>query len=163
MDQLIHSLLAFGRLAPKSVHPQLLGLDELLRPIVGNDPKCELVKPLPAIFADPQLASTLFRELISNALKFHLPGGAARIIITGQSAENRALVSVEDFGIGISDECRTRLFQPFHRFCADGSYAGAGMGLAIAARAAHLIGGSIRLDHGRGPTRFIVDLPSNQT
>ncbi|HUS36109.1 MAG TPA: ATP-binding protein [Verrucomicrobiae bacterium] len=162
MDRLIHSLLKFGRLAPKSIHPQALELGVVISEIVGKQANCEIAAPLPKVFADPQLTATLFRELIANALKFAQPGRPQRVVISGRSAEKKALIAIEDFGIGIADECRPKLFQPFHRFCTDGSYEGSGMGLAIAARAAHLIGGSIRLENGREPTRFVVELPAAQ-
>jgi PAS domain S-box-containing protein len=160
MDRLIQSLLKYGRLAPKAVCPERLDLQLVISKIIDNRPNCEVLQPLPMAFADAQLVSTLFREVISNGLKFSSPPQPARVVISGRRAGNKAAIAVEDFGVGIQDECRAKLFQPFHRFCGEGFYEGSGMGLAIAARAAHLIGGSIRLENSREPTRFVVELPA---
>lgn len=167
MDKLIHSLLKFGRLTPKTIQRERIELDPLVRHWLEDSREqinrlnaiCEVVGPLPAICGDENLTRALFQELLNNALKFHGQTSPPRIKLSGTRSDGQVTIAVEDFGIGIAPECHAKLFQPFHQFCEDGTFEGTGMGLAIAARVAHLMGGSVKLDHFSQPTRFIVELP----
>src|SRR5690606_8189082 len=71
---------------------------------------------------------------------------------------------VTDTGVGISEEQRERLFQPFVQGEADTTrrHGGTGLGLAICRRLAELMGGSVRLlsSGGNGSTfQLRLDLP----
>lgn len=107
-------------------------------------------------------------NLISNAIKFTEAGG--RIIISVQDqagtagGKNRQRFSVVDNGIGVPEDLRTRVFDPF--FQADDSttrrFGGVGLGLAVARRVAESLGGTLTVEKpgGRG-SRFdlILELP----
>ncbi|MBK8048028.1 MAG: hypothetical protein IPK16_13370 [Anaerolineales bacterium] len=73
-------------------------------------------------------------------------------------------MTVWDTGIGISEEQKACLFQPFtqvdQRLAR--AYEGIGLGLALAKRIVDLLGGSIELksEVGKG-SRFTVTLPQN--
>jgi signal transduction histidine kinase len=106
------------------------------------------------------LLARLLDNLIENALKYSVPGSRVDVIMASNHAE--AVVTVEDQGRGIASEDLAAIFQPFFRSHAARSagIAGAGLGLAIAARIATACGG--RLDCtselGRG-SRFTLRLP----
>ena len=111
--------------------------------------------------ADRNLLRSILQNLISNALRYTQAGGvllAARKRDGGETAE----VGVWDTGPGIADEALSRIFEEFARLVdVDRSgQRGAGLGLAIAARAAELQRTSISVASavGRG-SRFSVRLP----
>lgn len=78
----------------------------------------------------PRLQQVL-SNLISNAVKFSNPGG--RVEIGAHLLDGHVEVTVRDYGLGISDEFRPRIFQKFAQ--ADGSdtrsRGGTGLGLSI--------------------------------
>ena len=61
------------------------------------------------VFADQNMLQTVIRNLLSNAIKFTPKGG--RVTISAKPAENMmTMISVEDTGIGMSDQLRNDLF-----------------------------------------------------
>jgi signal transduction histidine kinase len=132
------------------------------------------------------LKQVLVYEL-SNALKFTKDGGEVGILVRLVSAEafkqvlehefvgalaDRALsferfvrIVVEDTGIGIPKEERSKLFKPFEQL--DGSlsrnHEGSGLGLAIVKRLVELHNGAVTLasEVDRG-SRFSVWIPLRQ-
>jgi diguanylate cyclase (GGDEF)-like protein len=77
---------------------------------------------------------------------------------------NRVHLSIEvtDTGIGISEEFRAHLFDPFSQqdFKIARKYGGTGLGLAISKRLLDLMGGTIRCESPeQGGTRFRIDIP----
>lgn len=103
-------------------------------------------------------------NLISNALKFTQEGGVTvDVAASGQTVGGGAIVfSVSDTGIGISDEQKAHLFQPFEQ--ADASirrrFGGTGLGLAICKRLVEGMKGEIDVDSRPGQgSRFHFTLP----
>ena len=100
-------------------------------------------------------------NLLGNAVKFTNTGRIdLRLGCTPDGAGLR--FAVVDTGPGIpSDKCH-RLFQEFERVnpAADANVEGAGLGLALSARIAHLLGGTIGYrDNPAGGSVFSLDLP----
>ncbi|MDO8896949.1 MAG: PocR ligand-binding domain-containing protein, partial [Bacteroidales bacterium] len=60
------------------------------------------------VHADKPMLQTILRNLISNAIKFTMPGGSVNI--TAESTRNEVIVSVKDTGIGIPKEMIDELF-----------------------------------------------------
>lgn len=99
-------------------------------------------------------------NLLSNACKFSHAGG--RVVLRAMTQDNKAKIEVQDFGRGIPDVFRERIFQKFAQAdSSDGrSKGGTGLGLAIAREIVIHMGGDIsyRSVFGEG-TVFIVELP----
>jgi CheY-like chemotaxis protein len=71
-------------------------------------------------------------------------------------------VAVQDTGLGLTDEQRAALFQPFNRLGRERSgLPGTGIGLVISRRLAEMMGGSLRAEavDGEG-ARFVLRLPA---
>lgn len=100
-------------------------------------------------------------NLISNAIKFTEKGDV--VITVNQSANGELFdVSVQDSGIGISDDKKDTILAPFSQ--ADNSitrrYGGTGLGLAITEQLVGLMGGALHVDSelGKGST-FAFSIP----
>lgn len=104
-------------------------------------------------------------NIITNAIKFTKKGGRVRFSVTCEEAANDRMnfcFTVEDTGIGMSEEFMKRMFKPFTQ--EDGSntsrYQGSGLGLAISRNLIELMGGTITADSFVGVgTTFRIMLP----
>jgi signal transduction histidine kinase/ActR/RegA family two-component response regulator len=111
---------------------------------------------------DPLRLRQILLNLASNAVKFTDKGTVViRAVPAGSDPETVAF-EVVDTGVGIAEEARSRLFQPFSQ--ADDTitrhYGGTGLGLAIVKNLIELQGGSISVDSEEGVgTCFRVTLP----
>jgi two-component system phosphate regulon sensor histidine kinase PhoR len=100
---------------------------------------------LPPLKLDKEKIISLLINLLGNAIKYTLPGGSVRLVVSSQSDEIR--VSVEDTGIGISTEDQEKVFERFYR-CQDSrtsDQVGNGLGLALAREVALLHDGDLTL------------------
>ena len=118
------------------------------------------------IMADQTKLKQILHNLISNAIKFTLPGGKVSVsarITGGQGAhENCIEISVKDTGIGIRENDIPKLFQPFTQLepAFSKKYNGTGLGLALTKRLVELHGGKIWLESEFGAgSRFCFTLP----
>ena len=102
----------------------------------------------------------LFLNLLDNAIRYSPDGG--KISLTLRRAEESAVISIADIGIGISEEDIPYIFERFYRVDKARSRVenGAGLGLAICKYIAEIHGGRIEIVSrlGEGST-FSVWLP----
>jgi signal transduction histidine kinase len=145
---------AFEKLVQDSV--------EALRPIAESR-RIELVasiKPLPALVGDQARLAQVLDNLISNALKFTAEGG--RVSISVHAEGDRAVLEVEDNGVGIPRAEQSRLFERFFRSsrATDDAIPGTGLGLAITKAITEHHGGriSVKSEEDVG-TSVRVELP----
>ena len=108
----------------------------------------------PLVAGDVMRLRQILLNLLSNAVKFTAEGEiiAHAELRSTNSGGFELYFSVTDSGIGIAEEQRSRLFQPFSQ--ADASIArmfgGTGLGLAISKRLAGLMGGTIGVESRLG-------------
>jgi signal transduction histidine kinase/ActR/RegA family two-component response regulator len=105
------------------------------------------------VVLDEQRFRQILRSLLDNAIKFTERGGV-QVVADYVAGVNppQLRVHVIDSGIGIPDEFRAKLFEPFTQ--ADGSgarrHGGVGLGLALAQRLAVVLGGDLAIDSQQG-------------
>ncbi len=116
-----------------------------------------------SVYADYNAVNTVFRNIISNAIKFTPCGG--KIEITARPYSETVLeIAVSDTGIGISQKSISELFQPGTGFTAskpgtDGEQ-GTGLGLVLCKELLDKNGGDIRIESSPGAgTTVRVILP----
>jgi len=121
------------------------------------------------LIGDDQRLSQVITNLLSNAVKFTPDKGTITLTVhllsdgdsisLNNSGYCRILISVEDTGIGITDEQKTRLFQYFEQaeVGTTRKYGGTGLGLAISKRIIELMDGDIWVESeiGKG-SKFIL-------
>jgi signal transduction histidine kinase/DNA-binding response OmpR family regulator/HPt (histidine-containing phosphotransfer) domain-containing protein len=147
---------------PVDLHATLEDVLELMGPRVEQK-RIELVlhcaSDVPRnIIGDPGRIRQILVNLVGNGVKFTQRGhvAIAAECIERTEADVCIRFSVEDSGIGISDEAKDKLFQNFAQ--ADSSttrhYGGTGLGLAISKRLTELMGGAIGVESvpGAGST-----------
>ncbi|HEX4878969.1 MAG TPA: ATP-binding protein, partial [Limnobacter sp.] len=113
---------------------------------------------------DPTRLRQVMQNLLSNALKFTDKGS---ISVSAQFTEHgrdagQITIEVKDTGMGMSEDMKRRVFQPFNQ--ADSSifrkYGGTGLGLSIVHSIVKCMKGRIRFDSTLGEgTVFRVELP----
>jgi len=81
------------------------------------------------VFADKAMLSTVFRNLISNGLKFTNPGG--KIVISAEQKNTEVVVSVTDNGVGIKKENIGKLFLIEESYSTVGTRNEKGTGLGL--------------------------------
>ncbi|AOT69309.1 PAS domain S-box protein [Geosporobacter ferrireducens] len=113
------------------------------------------------LYGDPGRLKQVLNNLIGNALKFTEKGEIVIKVLLLENKENHVKVqfTVNDTGIGMSEQVRSKLFTMFTQ--ADASmtrkYGGTGLGLAISKRIIELMGGTIRAESvlGKGSTFYV--------
>jgi PAS domain S-box-containing protein len=121
---------------------------------------------LPAINGNENQLFYLFKNLLSNALKFQPEGNRPHVTIRAEKVAANALpeglpakadapylvVSVTDNGIGFDKKYARKIFQVFQRLHAPHQFTGSGMGLAICRKIMENHGGFINAtsEEGRG-------------
>ncbi|RUM72239.1 MAG: hybrid sensor histidine kinase/response regulator [Sulfurovum sp.] len=120
----------------------------------------------PKLKGDPTKIKEVLINLLSNAIKFTSYGGEINLEIKKIQEEGdlnpKIHFSVQDNGIGMTEEQQSRIFEAFSQ--ADVSvtrkYGGTGLGLTISSQFVELMGGKLELestkDHG---TTFYFSLP----
>ena len=81
------------------------------------------------VYADKLMLETIFRNLISNAIKFSHSNG--EIIIDAEKKVNEVLFSVKDSGIGIDKDNLEKLFSLDYSYSVDGTANEKGTGLGL--------------------------------
>ena len=112
--------------------------------------------------ANPRLLEQILINLVDNAFKYHRRGVPPRVTVSSCEEGDDIVIRVADNGIGIAPEFHEKIFDVFQRLHNETDIPGTGIGLAIARKGAHLMGGEIAIESapGQGST-FRIVLPKN--
>jgi len=171
LDELVLELLSFSRLQNPALVPErvMVSLDEFIDSILGSfDEALEAPESVLDVrlhgsqerFAlDPRLTARALQNLLRNAMRYCDRRIQVGVNVTAQGCE----IWVEDDGIGIPEQERERIFEPFYRLdrSRDRATGGFGLGLAISRRALEAQGGKLTLEPSPlGGARFTLWLPA---
>jgi signal transduction histidine kinase/putative methionine-R-sulfoxide reductase with GAF domain len=163
INEIVDQFLRFARPAPPllkkaEVLPIFEETLQLLRPQIEKQ-RITVQKEfqiLPSILMDPEQMKQAILNLLLNAVQAMPKGG--HLILRGQISENDRFIklSIQDSGVGISDEEMGKLFDPFFST----KEGGIGLGLSIAHRIIDQHHGKIEVESAPGKgTLFTVWLP----
>jgi signal transduction histidine kinase len=166
MQILINDLLAFSRVGRIVRDPVVVSCDAVVEQALANlsytiEQTSAVVEsdPLPDVSAEVPLLTTVFQNLIGNALKFH-GDDPPHVRITVRRDGEFWEFAVADNGIGIEAEYAERVFVIFQRLHNKADYPGTGIGLAMCRKIVEYHGGRIWLDtEVESGTRFCFTLP----
>ncbi|MFP7288146.1 ATP-binding protein [Shouchella clausii] len=148
-------------------------LDVLLVPILDKnlDVHVHVDAAVPeSLIGDSSRIRQVLLNLIGNAVKFTEAGSITVTVNAGEKRRGRLGLhfTVQDTGIGIPEEARLQLFQPFYQV--DNGLTrrreGTGLGLAIVKKLVELMGGeiSVRPNEGHGTSfLFSIELETADT
>ena len=171
LDELVLELLSFSRLQNPALVPERVevSLDEFIDSILGSfDEELEapdivldvLLQGAQERFAlDPRLTARALQNLLRNAMRYCDRRIQVGVNVTSQGCE----LWVDDDGIGIPEQERERIFEPFYRLdrSRDRATGGFGLGLAISRRALQAQGGTLSVEQSpMGGARFKLWLPA---
>jgi signal transduction histidine kinase len=88
---------------------------------------------------NPDAIASAIENVVRNAVQHTPRDGEVSLTV---KAGSPCIVTVTDTGPGVADEAVDRIFEPFYRI--DTNLPGAGIGLAIARRVLHQVGGEIK-------------------
>ncbi len=152
MSRLIDDLLNYARLQNTEEAKQQTDLTKIVQTLL-HDFDLEIVQKdatiivghLPVIHAIPLRMTQLFHNLLSNSLKFTIPGQSPRIIIQSatltekEKKEQPSLnphmdydkITFTDNGIGFNPQFAEKIFNIFQRLNGKSAYEGTGIGLTL--------------------------------
>ncbi len=155
LDDLLRDFIQFA--SPLNTNKEKINLKEIIDEIVDTYKKDDLsieiyVPSSIEVFVDKKGFYSALSNIIKNATEW----ANSKIVIRAKLKKNEIIISVEDDGIGIKEEDKERIFEPFFTKKLGGS----GLGLAIAKRFVIENNGYILIEKSElGGAKFIISLP----
>ncbi len=172
LTEFIGSILSLSRIESKEMklHLKSRDINQLIRQaaakleFMAKKRRTEVVLELEPLFSipiDPDLITTVFTNLIENAIKYSPED--TKVLVTTEEIDGEVIIQVADQGHGIPAEEIDRIFERFYRARDNrGKTAGNGLGLYLAKYFVELHNGRIEVESeiNKGST-FTVRLPMN--
>jgi PAS domain S-box-containing protein len=153
--------LVTSKIHPREVIEQVIGGYSWIGEAKQLDVQVYYSNNIPELETDDTKLKRILINLLDNSVKF-TESGHIHLRAENLPDEKMVLFSVEDTGIGISQDDQDIIFEPFRQI--DGSttrkYGGVGLGLYIVKKLVEMIGGEISLRSTLGiGTTFLVKIP----
>lgn len=165
LDKMALDVLTFSRVTRGELKLERVDLDKLVRELVEHyaimrAPSAEIhIEPLADVIGHEPSLTQVMSNLLTNAIKFVLPGDIPRIRIWTEAHGEEVRIWVQDSGVGIDPRYQHRLFRMFERIHPDADYHGTGVGLAVVRTAAERMHGSVGVESdGKTGSKFWVQL-----
>lgn len=169
LTELINDLLDVTKIhaGKLEIHEKIFNLNELVRECVDDLQSVTTSHTFTlkegieqAVLGDRDRIGQVITNLLTNAIKYSPK--KTEILILTQEKDGKAIVSVQDRGIGIAKKYQQSIFKQFFRLHknSDTTYPGLGMGLFISYQIIQRHGGKIWVESekGKGST-FYFSLP----
>lgn len=164
-EELVADLLALSAIGRSSIMPQTVALGTFFTELIAGmalpaNETVRLAGNWPTLVSERTLLGQVFRNLVSNALKFNRAAQKMVDIDWCEPAPGEIEIAVRDNGIGIEPRFFEQIFKVFHRLHTRHEFEGTGIGLAIVRKAAQHLNANVRVEStpGKGST-FTVTLP----
>jgi signal transduction histidine kinase len=157
MQSLIRDLLHFSRLMREDEDAEgtsdlkavLARVLDSMHAVIEAEHGTVTTDKLPVVRGEEPLLEQVFRNLISNAIKYRKPDTSPQIHVGATRNGRQWKISVRDNGIGFDPKFADRIFVLFQRLHGQ-EYSGTGVGLAICKRVIEKNGGKIWADSSPG-------------
>jgi len=173
---LVQDLLTYSRMSNRAEAFQPVNLQQVVEEVreelelsIAESQASILTSNLPSLEAMPGQMLHLFRNLVSNSLKYRRPNIApeirieAEVLANTESREAVYRIEIIDNGLGFEDKHAEQIFEPFKRLHANTDCQGTGIGLAICKRVVLRHGGTISASSTPGQGTCIrILLPQRQ-
>lgn len=145
------------------LYKELFDLDELLKEVIDDFTRInsshKIIKKekiREKIYGDKQRISQVIQNLLSNASKYS--PNSDRIEMNFSKNKDFVFLAIKDYGVGIPEGFKEKIFQPFFRLSEESS--GVGLGLFIASEIIKAHNGKLELEsqEGKGSV-FTIALP----
>ncbi len=159
MDKIVSDLQDYARpLQPTPARTSIHRLldDTFLTIVVPANVKVSrrIQEDFPAFLVDAGLMRRVFANLITNAIQAMPDGG--ELIITASRSEDVVFISIQDTGVGISEENSEKIWSPLFTTKAKGT----GLGLPTSRRLIEAHNGTITVESKVGSgSKFTIKLP----
>jgi len=179
LSQLVDDLLNISKIdAGEKLNVEWVDLSELIPNVVqqvesraenekkGMQVSVDIQELLPTVQGDPHKITQIISGIIDNAFNYTYEGGSITVKAQTQPDEQHVLFSVQDTGIGIPEEFKSRIWGRFERFDDHAlvmDVPGTGLGLSIVKELVQMHNGTIWFESELGVgTTFFVELPIEQ-
>jgi len=168
MNQMIEAVLGLSRISQKDLLITDIDMPTLVRSIIDEqlsvaDNKENItieIRNLLSTSCDNVLIKCVWKQLISNALKFTTQEVTPHITIGSERKRDKVVYYIKDNGVGFDMQYAEKLFGIFQRLHKRTEYPGQGAGLATVKRIIMKHGGNIWAEAGAGKgATFYFSLP----
>lgn len=114
------------------------------------------------VFGDDERLGQVFVNLLTNAIKYSPQAEKVLVYLSREDEQKRAIISVQDFGIGLDQAHHEHIFERFYQVtdAEEKTYPGLGMGLYIASEIVNRHKGRMWVESSKGHgATFFVELP----
>lgn len=165
MERLVNDVLTMTRVARVDLKLHRISLQTFITEIMEQHPTMQAPKAAVsvdtphAVNADAAALDQVLSNLLSNAVKFVTPAAKPVVRVYSERVGDRVRIWVEDQGVGIPPQHRSKLFGMFQRLPGSLHYEGTGIGLAIVRKAVERMGGKVGMEPNQpSGSRFWIEL-----
>lgn len=161
INKIVQDLQDYTR--PITPFAQLTDIKEIIQEVLSKngvpnniEASFKIGKNAGELIVDPVLLKRVLTNLVNNAVQAMPEGGKLEINAFRDARNNNIIMTVQDTGVGISEEIKPKLFTPLFTTKAKGQ----GFGLAAVKRITDALGGKVSFESEEGKgTKFSLQLP----